>query len=81
MGRSMAQCRIAWTYAAGWHALSVAKGVVCSGRARLILNFASPAGNLAVVAFSAEKPYGMDLSDLLAKKLDRNRFPKKERQG
>jgi len=63
--------------AAVWHALSAAKGVVCGGRARLILNFASHEGNLSVVASPVKKLHGMDLSDLLATKLGKKRFPAK----
>ena len=53
--------------AAGWQALSAAKGVVCCGRARLILNFALPEGNLSVVASPVKKPHGMDLSGWVAR--------------
>ena len=61
----------------GWHALSAAKGVVCSGRARLILNFASTESNLSFVASPVKKPHGIDLSDLPATKLGNKRFPAK----
>ena len=44
---------------AGWHALSAAKGVVCCGRAKLILNFASPKGNLSVVVSPVKTPHGL----------------------